>query len=62
MKRIYATFFFIFFLCMVFTSCASVGNETVIKDSDFEISGTNMQEWMHTECSKDYVTEFMSIL
>ncbi len=62
MKRIYATFFFIFFLCMVFTSCSSVGNETVIKDSESELSGINMQERMHTEHSKEYVTEFMSIL
>lgn len=62
MKRIFSTLFFMLCLCMIITSCSHVGNETVIKDSDSETAQCDTKDWMNTECSKDYVAEFMSIL
>ena len=61
MKRLAVIFSILLFLCIVLSSCSSNVNETV-DCLDSEISQSNTKDWMHTECSKDYVREFMSIL
>lgn len=61
MRKLTAVFLVVLFLCMLFSSCSTT-NESEANGSESETSQIDTQEWMHTECSKDYVKEFMSIL
>ena len=61
MRKLTAVFLVVLFLCMFLSSCSTT-NESEANGSDSETSQISTQEWMHTECSKDYVKEFMSIL
>ncbi len=62
MRKLTAVFLVVLFPCMLFSSCATTANDSEANGSDSETSQISTQEWMHTECSKDYVKEFMSIL
>ena len=48
--------------CIFLSSCSSTVNYPEENRSDSETSQSDTQEGMHTECSKDFVKEFMSIL
>ena len=61
MRKLTAVFLVVLFLCMLLSSCSTT-NESEANGSESETSQIDTQEWMHTECSKDYVKEFMSIL
>ena len=62
MRKLTALFFVALFLCMFLSSCSSIANNPEATRSDPENSQSDTQEWIHTESSKDYVREFMSIL
>lgn len=62
MRKLTAVFLVVLFLCMLLSSCSTTANESEANGSESETSQIDTQEWMHTECSKDYVKEFMSIL
>lgn len=62
MRKPTAAFIMVFVLCVLFSSCSFIDKDPEANRSDSETSQSDMQDWMHTECSKDYVTEFMSIL
>ncbi len=62
MRKLTAVFVLAFVLFIFLSSCSSTANDPEANRSDSETSQSDTQEWMHTECSKDYVKEFMSIL
>ena len=62
MRKVTAVFLVVLFLCMLFSTFATTVNDSEANGSDSETSQISTQGWMHTECSKDYVKEFMSIL
>lgn len=61
MRKLTVVFLVVLFLCTLLSSCSTT-NDSEANGSDFETSQISTQEWMHIECSKDYVKEFMSIL
>ena len=61
MRKLTAIFFVVLFLSMLLSSCSSIAKNPEANRSDSENSQSDTPEWMHTECSKDYVREFMSI-
>lgn len=56
------TFILFFVLCILLSSCSFIDNDPEANISDSGTSRSETQDWMHTEYSKDYVAEFMSIL
>ena len=62
MRKLTAISFVALFLCLLLSSCSSIVNSPEANRSDSENSRSDTLEWMHTESSKDYVREFMSIL
>ena len=62
MRKHIAVILMVIVLCIFLSSCSSTVNNPEENRSDSETSRSDTQEWMHTECSKDYVKEFMSIL
>ena len=68
MRKLTAVFLVVLFLCMLLSSCSTTANESEANGQESEANGSesetsqiDTQEWMHTECSKDYVKEFMAI-
>ena len=62
MRKHTAAFLMVLVLCTQLFSCSSIDNGHEASYLDSEPSQSDMQEWMHTECSKDYVREFLSVL
>ncbi|MBQ8975312.1 MAG: hypothetical protein IJ072_06285 [Oscillospiraceae bacterium] len=62
MRKLMAAFTMAFVLCILLSSCSFIDNDPEANRSNSETSQSDTQDWMHTECSKDYVTEFISIL
>ena len=62
MRKHTAVLLLVLFLCILLSSCSSTANDPETNHSNSETSQSDTQDWMHTECSKDYVKEFMSIL
>ena len=62
MRKHIAIILMVIVLCIFLSSCSSPVNNPEASRSDSETAQSDTQEWMHTECSKDFVKEFMSIL
>ena len=62
MRKHTAVLLLVLFLCILLSSCSSTANDPETNHSNSKTSQSDTQDWMHTECSKDYVKEFMSIL
>ena len=60
MKKLSILAIIISIFCL--SACSKDGDKSIKNSSGSEASSIQTQEWMHTDCSKEYVKEFMSIL